>query len=696
MAAFRTAIAWLATLPFAAVGAAQAGTIAITDGNVTATAGTCTLAQAIHAANRANNPGDAAHVYGTTPPGASTIDPLRYSATSDGAVANGTAVSACIGAAAGSNTLDLIALAGQTLSWNTPDNFWYGPNALPPIASDITIEGHGVILQVVGGATRLRFFFVGADAASSATPGYDTPGPGHLTLHNLTLTGGRQRGGNGSGGGAGMGGAIYNQGNLDLSAVTLNGNTATGGNAGGSSSGYGDGGGGSGADASSLDGGGMGGIVPHGQTSQGAQPASPSYGGLGGGVRTGGGGLGGGYEDSPGHVVRGSPGSGSGGDGSGGGGFSGFGSSSAYGGIGGSGFGGAVGYIESSGYFGAGGGFGGGGGGSRNPSGGSTSDIGGGGGGVGGGGGGGYSGASFAGGGGGGFGGGGGAASLVDFQYTGIGGDGGFGGGAGGGGNTILAFSVGGFGGGSSDPSGNSGGGGGFGGAIFNQAGRLALVNSTLTANAAVGGGSSSGNGGSGYGGAIFNLNGTVSISFSTLAGNTVMAGSGASAGSADGGAIYSLGYSAVASGAGSTTASLSLSNSIVSNSTGGRDLVSDRPATVADGSVNTASASVANGSGAPTNLVMTSAVLNGAGALPSGWIATDPALAPLAANGVTNVPYTMAIATSSPAHAAGGCSDTAGNAVTVDERGMPRPASGCDLGAFQSYFDGLFANGFE
>ncbi|MCQ4165066.1 choice-of-anchor Q domain-containing protein [Tahibacter harae] len=221
------------------------------------------------------------------------------------------------------------------------------------------------------------------------------------------------------------------------------------------------------------------------------------------------------------------------------------------------------------------------------------------------------------------------------------------------------------------------------------------MLNSTLTANTAAGGGSSSGNGGSGYGGAIFNLNGTVSIAFSTLAGNTVSAGSGASAGSADGGAIYSLGYNAAAT-SGSRTASVRLSNSILSNSSGGRDLVSDKPATVANGSANVASAGVVNGSGAPKNLIMTSAAVNGADALPAGWITTDPTLGALAANGSANAPFTMAITTSSPAHATGSCTDTAGNAVTIDQRGIPRPGSGCDLGSFQLYTDEVFANGFE
>jgi len=32
------------------------------------------------------------------------------------------------------------ALAGAALNFSTADNFWYGPNALPPIASTIVID----------------------------------------------------------------------------------------------------------------------------------------------------------------------------------------------------------------------------------------------------------------------------------------------------------------------------------------------------------------------------------------------------------------------------------------------------------------------------------------------------------------------------------------------------------------------------
>lgn len=58
-----------------------------------------------------------------------------------------------------------------------------------------------------GTSPRVRFFFIGADPQSSATPGYNTPGPGKLTLHNLLLSGGRQRGGGSDSGGAGIDGA---------------------------------------------------------------------------------------------------------------------------------------------------------------------------------------------------------------------------------------------------------------------------------------------------------------------------------------------------------------------------------------------------------------------------------------------------------------------------------------------------------
>ena len=137
---------------------AQAGTTIMVIGTqqeVTFTApngvtnGNCTLGEAILAANR----------------GASV----------DGCAVNGTAL----------YTIELE--AGQTYELTSVENWWYGPNALPVIASAIAIEGHGATLRIpeadAGGTpiVRLRFFYVGADPAASSTLGFNTPGAGRLT-----------------------------------------------------------------------------------------------------------------------------------------------------------------------------------------------------------------------------------------------------------------------------------------------------------------------------------------------------------------------------------------------------------------------------------------------------------------------------------------------------------------------------------
>ena len=643
---------------FAATLPACAGTITV-NSTAAPSASFCTLGQAIYAANLANNPTDA------TPFGATTIAPLSDS------VATTVGIGTCAGAAAGDNTIDLATYAGQTITFSidAPDNFWYGPNALPPIASTITIEGHGATLFIQNGTSpRLRFFFVGADAASGLTPGYNTPGPGNLTLHNLTLTGGRQQGGNGGfdggGGGGGLGGAIYNQGTLTVSAVTLTGNTATGGSANdGTLVGTGSGGMGENSLAT-YTGGGMGGAVPSG-TGQAGNAGGASNGGAGGGSANGTAGAGGAWIGKAG-----------GSDGDGGGGGSGY--YNEFGGAfssgGGGGFGGGFGGFGGGAGGSAGGGFGGGG-------------FGGGGGGVGGG-----------GGGGGGFGGGGGGGGLGGGGGGGLGGGQGGGGGFGAGGGTGAS---GGFGGG-----GGGGGGAGMGGAIFNHAGTLFLINATLTANSATGGNSYAGafafggSGGSGYGGAIFNLNGDLRISFSTLAFNTVTGGNGDVAdgganGDANGGEIYTLGYNGNAS-TGSTISSVGLSNTIVANSSGGIDLLVDAPANVVGGLVNTALARALNyyfdfG----PNLVMASSSIHNAAPQPTWPFTTDPLLGVLASNHASNAPFTLALLAGSPATHTADCFDFDNIArVPVDERGSLRPTSGCDLGAYDG--ERIFANGFQ
>ncbi len=127
------------------------------------------------------------------------------------------------------------------------DNYWYGPNALPPIANDITITGittPGNFTQLIAShtgdptpvtATAFRFFYVsGGFSGEVETFGVpSSPVAGKLTLQNVVLEGGYAKGGDAGygGGGAGMGGAIFNHGTLVLQNVSLIGNTAEPGSA---------------------------------------------------------------------------------------------------------------------------------------------------------------------------------------------------------------------------------------------------------------------------------------------------------------------------------------------------------------------------------------------------------------------------------------------------------------------------------
>src|SRR5262245_50546047 len=159
--------------------------------------------------------------------------------------------------------LTLPSSANKTITFHAVNNYWYGPDALPAITSNITIQGNGSTLQIASGTTE-RFFYVsgGPTLTGGALP------LGSLELDNLTLQGGIAKGGIGStaygrggGGGLGAGGAIFNQGNLTLKGDTLTNNKAIGGNGGGGTydpSGAGEGGG-MGSNGNANGGGGFGG-----------------------------------------------------------------------------------------------------------------------------------------------------------------------------------------------------------------------------------------------------------------------------------------------------------------------------------------------------------------------------------------------------------------------------------------------------
>jgi len=447
----------------------------------------------------------------------------------------------------GGGTIDLA--SGGTYSVTAPSDWWYGPNAFPAIARNITINGNGATISRASGSPNFRFFYVSG--------GFSTLPAGSLTLSDLTLSGGLAQGGSGGsgmgggGGGAGMGGAIYNQGALTANTVTFTSNEAQGGS-GGSANNFG---------AGEPGGGGLGGNGANGGNFEGIE----SLQGGGGGFRYSGStapqngfGNGGGF---------------AGGEGGGGG----SGGTSAYGGNGSAPYYAQVGFLEGA-IGGGGGGFapgnnasggsgalGGGNGGCCSPY-GSTFQGGGGafgGGGAGGadlgfsGGGGGVGGGGGGGGGAGGYGGGGGSAGYVGSpEQASV-----FGCGAGG--NSPNSETPGGspgFGGapgasngcanGTCGYPGNGGGGGGFGGAIFNQVGSVTVDGANFTSNSATGG---AGNGTSaGYGGAIFNLNGSVSLTTITYSANTALN----SAGQADGGAfVYNLSHNGGNTAAGQTPA---------------------------------------------------------------------------------------------------------------------------------------------
>jgi uncharacterized repeat protein (TIGR01451 family) len=515
----------------------------------------------------------------------------------------------------------------------SPLAYWYGPSALPAIASSVTIVGNGATIQRDPAATvPFRLFFVGANPLSPNTSNYASPGAGNLTLQDVTLRGGWARGGSSSsgGGGAGMGGAIFSQGQVSLVRVTLTSNTAQGGS--GNAAGTNAGGGGLGADASGGTGGGFGpGFTPVGGVSAGGAGGGIGHGGGGGGglrpVENGvsgtatGSGAGGGPPTGTGGsggdsvAIR---AGGAGGDGAGGGGFGG---GSPGGGFG---FGG--------GSFDGGGGVGGGGGG------GGTDDQPGGGG----------------------FGGGGGA-GINGLTLT--GGQGGFGGGGGAG---QSSGGAGGFGAGAGGST-TGGGGAGLGGAIFNHQGTLTIQNSTLSGNAAVGGNGATN--GQGLGGAIFDLNGQTTLDSATIAFNTA----------SQGGALYDLGYLGADSGSPASftyAARATVTNSILSNSTGsigGSDAVSNAPAAVSNGATNTAAANV----DASAHDLVVSQTAAGSGTFVGSPVKTDPGLGPLANNG--GLTPTRALTLSSPAVDAGQTT------LTTDQRGVSRPQGPADdIGAFE------------
>lgn len=637
-------------------------------------------------------------------PGATTVTggATLAAAQADGAVTLREAI--CV--ANNTSEADVIVLSATTYTLDTADNYWYGPNALPPIADDITIEGNGALIRRRPANSdnvlnqRFRFFFVSRKTLTDGIRIRGNVDRARLVLRDLTLRGGLAQGGAGAvgGGGGGMGGAIFNQGRLELQRVTFDRNTARGGESGKAGfprSGIGGGMGRDGADGGGFGPGLFGGALG-GASLYDADAVFFQYGcggGAGFGVAAGGNavlrteffpvvfaGAGGGLGNVGGTsflICSPSP-------------------PGDCAGIGHDGGGGGAGLSDSTSGTGAGGSFG---------QSGAPSTSCGGGGGVGAGGGESTFGAGEFGGSGG-FGGGGGAQPFglnSPSSFT-FGGAAGFGGGGGAGwdpnGDDSQVIGLSGFGGGFGGvllltsthfPSG--GGGAGLGGALFNHGGEVTAQNTTWSGNQAIGGkvaANRRAEEGAGYGGAIFNLDGIIDLSFSTLSGNVV--GNGQGNGSSGrpkpaGGAAYNRVQNPDIYGFQSR---FSIHASILANS------VNEAGAAVSDCNhsafpgVTVSSALFA----AEQNIFETLSLVeenistnqdHQACTAGSGSALADPQLSALANNG--GLTSTMLIAATSPAM------DSAGNcvAVTTDQRGIARPQStACDMGAFELSFHAI------
>ena len=120
-----------------------------------------------------------------------------------------------------------------------------------------------------------------------------------------------------------------------------------------------------------------------------------------------------------------------------------------------------------------------------------------------------------------------------------------------------------------------AGAGSGLGGAIFTQGGGVAVANSTITTNTAQGGNASGGQNGGGYGGGIFNLNGALTLTNVTIAGNVLAHGTGGTGSNfIFGGALYNA---SVSVGAATPTATVTVANSILADSTALEDVFNNR-----------------------------------------------------------------------------------------------------------------------
>ena len=130
----------------------------------------------------------------------STSDALDYSSTVTYAelqaasfqnVTLRDAINAADNSAGSGDTFEIDLQSGAVYSLTAVDNYWYGPNGLPAIASNVIIAGNGATIErsTAGGTPDFRIFYVSGGLelpAGSLTldgpDGQERPGPGRKQL----------------------------------------------------------------------------------------------------------------------------------------------------------------------------------------------------------------------------------------------------------------------------------------------------------------------------------------------------------------------------------------------------------------------------------------------------------------------------------------------------------------------------------
>jgi hypothetical protein len=302
----------------------------------------------------------------------------------------------------------------------------------------------------------------------------------------------------------------------------------------------------------------------------------------------------------------------------------------------------------------------------------------------------------------------------------------------------------GGQGGSAESPSGITGVGGAAGGAISTDGATLTITGSTIADNPTTGGAGGAGivgptgkAGGDAKGAGIYQRNGVgsvLTIGSTTISGNTVTGGAGGFSSDSNGGNGGAGNGGAIDVAESLVIVNSTISGNVAVRGAAGDGVVAGNAGQAADGGIVTStfvslsSVTLANnrvpGGGCCGNLeVKTNGTLKANNTMiveglpnncfvssitdtghnleddpasphpqchfefdPTDVAGVDPQILPLASNG--GLTQTHALQPFSPALGAGGTCKDYGQAgspdLTVDQRGMPRPAGGCDIGAFQ------------